>query len=120
MAKELTTNGGMSFVKGKTEVRFGRSGVLIDVAGQNYIENVMSVPTSQTAIPLGSVGTPGFAIFENLDATNPVAIRAASNAADLIRINPGEVAGPFRLAAAAPLAIATSAAVRMRYLIVEA
>lgn len=120
MAKELTTNGGLSFVKGTTEVRFGRSGVLVDVAGQNYIQNIQSIGTTQEAILLGDVASPGYAIFENLDPTNYVTIRPASGAADMIRLNPGEVAGPFRLAASAPFAIANTAAIRLRYLIIEA
>jgi hypothetical protein len=69
---------------------------------------------------LGDIGTPGYVMIENLDATNKVRLRPASGAANMIEIPPGTVAGPFKFAAATPYAIAETAAVKIRYLLIEA
>jgi hypothetical protein len=120
MANEITVSGSMTFQKGNVSASMGKSGVRADVAGTKYAEFVQEIGTSAEALELGDVGTPGYVMIENLDATNFVSLRPTSSSADMIKILPGEFAGPFMLAAAAPFAIANTAAVKIRCLLIEA
>lgn len=120
MANEISLSGSMTFQKGNVSASMGKAGVRADVAGLRYAEYVQEIGTSAEALELGDVGTPGYVMIENLDATNFVSLRPTSSAADMIRIRAGEFAGPFQLAAAAPFAIANTAAVRIRCLVIEA
>jgi hypothetical protein len=74
MAKELTT---------KVEASYSKSGVAgsmsgtgqVTISGTAYSRGVLTVATGAgTAIPLGSVATPGYFIAHNLDGTNFVTI----------------------------------------------
>jgi hypothetical protein len=72
------------------------------------------------ALPMGDVGTAGWAWFVNLDATNYVEIGVDVAAAfvPMVRLKPGEPA-LFRLATNAPYAKANVAAVKLDYEIFE-
>jgi hypothetical protein len=94
------------------------SPALADWSGTKKSAGIMSVATTEEAIPMGDVTSPGMAIFKNLDTTNFISIRAATALADLIKLKPGEVA-LFRLQATAPFAIADTAACDMYYEIFE-
>ena len=120
MANEATFSGSMSFSKGGVATSFSRPGQTQTVAGAKISDVVQNVGTSEEAINKGDVGTPGRCMIENLDLTNFVTVRAASGAADLIKILAGKTAGPFMLAASAPYIIANTAACNVRILIVEA
>lgn len=126
MADELSVQGSLSFAKeGVTEpVGVSRSvGMSVpltqfDVAGSNYVSNVLSVGTSATVIPLGSVSAPHWAFFQNLDATNYLSIRNGSGGADLIKLLPYEFALVPLPETAVPYGVAHTAACLLNYLIV--
>lgn len=121
MAKELSITASMTFAKGSTTARMGRGGVLADVAGTKVADLVQEIGTSAEALMLGDISTPGYVLIENLDATNPVNIRAAAGGTNLIVIPPNTTAGPFKFATGStPHAIADTAPVKIRYLLVEA
>ena len=121
MANELTISGSIKFAKGAKSVSLAKSGVQLDVAGDNYIQKTQSIGTSEEAIDLGDITIPGYAFFVNLDSTNFVSLRDATGADDMIDIPPGGIAlFKFHAGATAPYAIADTAAVEIEYLIVEA
>lgn len=79
----------------------------------------ISIATSATAIPMGSVATGGWARFKNEDPTNFIKIRAGSGGADVCKLLAGESA-QFRLGTNTPYAIADTGACDLSYHIQEA
>lgn len=77
----------------------------------------ITILTSPTQIPLGSVISPGWAWFRNMDPTNYVQIMPGSGGAYLIRLLPGEFALFPLDSGAAPYAIANTAPIDLEYLI---
>lgn len=118
MAGEFSAAVHVSFSSG--DVSYSRSFNLSALAttGDKYVANVQNIGTSEEALALGGVTTPGWTIFQNLDDTNFVEIRAGSSEADVIKLKAGEVA-LARLATATPYAIADTAAVDLEYIIFE-
>lgn len=100
----------------------GFSGINRTVTGSDLVYNTQSIATTVTAIELGSIvtdsGTPGYAIFKNLDDTNFVSLRNGSGGANLVKLLPGDIA-MFRLATSTPYAIADTAACILLYCIIE-
>jgi hypothetical protein len=93
-----------------------------NITGQNYSAGTKSFPTTAggTAIPLGGVGTLGWAMFLNLDSTNYVQILNAASGTVLIRLNAGEIAlFRFDAGVTAPVILANTAAVEVQWLILE-
>lgn len=119
MANELTLAASLKFVKGSTNVSFSKSGIQLDVSGKNYTHKTQTVGTSEEALSLGDVTTPGYILVYNKDATNFVSVRSGTGAANLVKVPAGGVA-LFNCEASAPYAIANTAAVDIEYLLVEA
>lgn len=119
MANELTLAASLKFVKGTTNVSFAKSGIQLDVSGKNYTHKTQSIGTSEEAVDLGDVATPGYILIYNKDATNYVSVRAGTGEANLVKVPPGGI-GLFHCEASAPYAIANTAAVDIEYLLVEA
>ena len=117
MAKELTVSASLNFVKSAISAALAKSGLQVDVSGSTFAEGAATVTTSVTAIPLGSVGTPGYLLALNLDATNYVTIydSAAGNAC--VKLKPGEVC-VFRCATSAPAWKANVASCSVLYLVI--
>jgi len=85
------------------------------------IRNVISapaLPTPHVALDLGSITTPGFAVFQNLDLVNYVEIGIDVSAAfcPFMKLKPGEQ-GMLRLGTLAPYAQANTLAVSLFYII---
>lgn len=89
-----------------------------DVTGDPaHMDNVQTVGTTEEAILLGDVATGGYWIIENLDPTNFVEIRSGTGATDIIRVGAGKAAlVHISSDAAAPFAIADTAAVKVRFI----
>lgn len=119
MASELALSGSMLFQKGADSVSAGKSGVKITVSGTKYVEVIQSVGITEEALILGDCAVPGYALIENLDATNFVSIRSGTGVANCIKIPAGGFA-IFQFASAAPFAIADTAVVRIKSVIIEA
>ena len=84
------------------------------------VRNVQPVSNvSHAALGLGSVVTPGWAVFTNLDATNYIEVGIDVGAVfyPFIKLLPGETSGPVRLGMAAPYALANTATVSLFYII---
>ncbi len=119
MSNELTVTGIVRFDNGSISVDFGKASIKLDVSGDKYVHRIQEIGTSEEAIGLGDLGTPGYAIFFNRDSTNFVEIRPATGVADLVKLKAGEIA-VFRITSdATPYAIADTAAVDLEYLIIE-
>ena len=119
MANELKLSVRMRLAKGELKKSFTSGSLSIDVAGENVIDNVQAVGTAEEAIVLGDSAAGGYCIAQNVDATNYVSLRRATGEGNFIRINPGQIA-VFRLEAAAPCAIANTAACNVRFIVIPA
>ncbi len=118
MANELTLGASISFTKSGVTEALAKSGVQFTVSGSKYTSVVQSIGTTEEALDLGDVGTAGYSLIVNLDATNFVKIRGATAAVDCIKLKAGEFC-LFRHAGAAPFAIADTAACLIRHLLIE-
>lgn len=121
MANEITYKVSLFFEKGNIPRTGDSSGdKLATLSGDDYEFRTQLVGTSEEALHVGDVGTPGMCLMQNLDDTNFVSVRAATGAANTVELKPGEWS-LFRLArtATAPYVIANTANVRIRYLLLE-
>jgi len=77
------------------------------------------VGTTEEAMKLGEVVTPGWCLIKNLDATNYVEIRTGTGGTKMLKIAAGKSAGPFYFGSGvtAPYIIADTAEVKVVYLI---
>jgi len=102
MAAEATLTATLSFVKGNLPIQTLAPGQQsIDVAGATYMRQVQIVGTTREAMLLGDVGTPGYVMLHNCDATNFVEVFPNNTDAGLVKLLKGEWA-VFRLDSAAP------------------
>lgn len=118
MADELTVAASLAFSKSSRNVSITIGGTTFDVAGDKYSKIIQAIGTSEEALALGDVGTPGWVLVKNLDATNYVSLRPATGVADMIKMKPGEFA-LFRLAGAAPFAIADTTSCDIEIVIID-
>ena len=85
------------------------------------VRNVQSIGAlAHEALDLGSVATPGFAVFQNLDAMNYVEIGIDVGATfyPFLKLKAGEQ-GMLRLGTATPYALADTDAVSLFYIIYD-
>lgn len=116
---ELVVGVSLKYTKGERNASFERGGIRIDVSGRKITEIEQTIGITEEALDLGDIASPGYIAIENLDADNFVELRAASGAADMIKLMPGDVA-LFRLATTGPYAIADTASCNVRFLLIEA
>ena len=97
-----------------------RENISVDMTGDSYTRFIQSVGfAAEEALELGQdIGTPGYIMIRNLDATNFVSLRRATGEGNCIKIRAGKFA-LFELAATAPFVIADTAAVRIEVLLIE-
>lgn len=97
MSKELTINGTLQYSDSEgSDFSISIEDFIASVNTKKFVHAKVSVGTSEEAIPLGEVVTPGQSFFKNLDPTNYVEIRPASGSSnDYIYLPPGGSAGPF-------------------------
>lgn len=119
MANELTLTASCKFLKGDSDVLFNKSGILLDVSGDDYVRLTQNVGTTQEALNLGDLTTPGYILVFNRDTTNFVSIRPGTGENDLVKIPAGGIA-LFMIASSAPFIIADTAACIVEYLLIEA
>jgi len=119
LANELTLTASLAFSKGEFSALMNKTGIQLDVAGEDYIEMSQLVTTSEAALDLGGVTTGGYLLMFNPDTTNFVEIRSGTGIADCVKIPAGGVA-LFMLASAAPFIISDTGSVRVSYLLIEA
>lgn len=118
MANELTVSVSLGYAKNSYSVSLAKSGSQFNVSGTKYYQGVQQIGTSEEALLKGEIGTIGYCLFINRDATNYVSIRRATGEGNMIRLKPGEMA-LFRMEATAPFAIANTAACELEVLMIE-
>jgi hypothetical protein len=126
MANEITVVASLSLLDSGISVTEIALAILppgnFTIATPRAVQNIQSVPTTAggTAMPMGSVTTPGWALFKNLDVTNYVELLSAVSGTTFARLKAGEVA-LLRLppGMTAPAALANTAAVLLQYLILN-
>jgi hypothetical protein len=108
--QSLLNNGGLSdnFISGSLRA---------DQLTARVIRNVQTIGfAAEEALELGSIATPGFAVFKNLDDTNFIEIGPDSTGlVPFVKLEPGQVA--MMPLAAAPWAKADTAAVELFYIV---
>lgn len=124
MANEITLSGSLAVAKGNlASESLSFSGLKATLTGKEIIKASQTIPTTAggTAINLAGLGSVGWALIKNLDATNYVEILNAVSGTVMIRIPPGLAAGPFLFApnVTAPAALAHTASVDIEYEIAE-
>jgi hypothetical protein len=119
MADELTMRFQIALGNGDLNDSFAASGLSADQVTPALVRNVQTVPfASHAVVDLADVATPGWAVFQNLDATNfvEVGIDVAAVFYPFIKLEPGEQC-MVHLGIAAPYAQADTGAVDLFYII---
>jgi len=75
MADELSYAMQVTYTHNGRTLQLPATTITVDVTGNNIVSGVMlATVASAVAVPIGAIGTSGFAVFRNLDATNYVNI----------------------------------------------
>jgi hypothetical protein len=96
-------------------INFNRScSLTVALAADEMQHTVSDIGTTEEAIPLGDVATPGYSFFQNLDATNYVEIGIVVSTVfyPVLKLLPGE-AQCFRFSTNPPYAKAHTASVKL-------
>ena len=120
MSQEITLTASLSAFKTSVmsaPVSRFITGFLFDMNANFWIEGVISVATTATAIPLGQVTQPHWCYCKNLDGTNFIRIMNGSAGAKVIKLKTVEMAFFPWDDTATPYAIADTAACLMEYVI---
>lgn len=120
MANEITLNALVQYEDSEsTEAELGVTDILKTVATKRVTRLKQSVGTSEEAIDLGDITSPGYAILINRDATNYIDLKVATAGAIFARLDPNSGMAMLKLGsgAQAPFAIANTAACQMEILI---
>lgn len=120
MANEITTNLSLAFVYGDTNELLQIVAKMANSSGLKYQKGRQSIGTSEEAIGLGEVTTPGWFVGINRDETNFINLKVATSGAIFGKLLPGE-ACCVRLGsgAQAPFAIADTLACILEYLVIS-
>lgn len=119
MANEINVSATVTATKGNLSVsRTGQK--QSDLGTARYAAGAMSLTTTEAAIPLGPVTTPGVSYFKNLDTTNylEIGLRPSGTFYAAVKLLPSELA-VLRLGTAAPYARAGAGTPLLDYTILE-
>lgn len=120
MANEITLSASLSVNKPSImSSAIGRAvtGLLLNMSGSTYIQDTMSVTTAALVVPLGSVVSPHWAYFANLDTVNYLTLFNGAAGAVFLRLLAGEVAFCPLDPGCVPWAQANTSPVQMEYLV---
>lgn len=118
MASEIKVTASLGFIKGGAGDGISVPDLAVTLSGTKFLHGRQSIGTAEEALILGEVAAGGWLILVNRDATNFVAVKAASGATPLAKMKAGEPA-LFRLhpSATAPYLAADTAACEVEYLL---
>lgn len=117
MANSVTITASLSFTGGGASIQRSSGSNAFSVTTLASVYNIQTIGTSDESLVLGEVGTPGYAILHNLDATNYVDI-GPDGTNYLIRLKPTQW-GVFPIGSAAVHAKANTAPCQLEYCIVS-
>lgn len=119
MSNELQLSGAFVYQKGNSpQIKWSAVNRGVTLSGDVLISAIVSVGTSEEAIPLAEVsGSLGYMVVENLDDTNYIEIRMGTGASlDIIKVRPRKFAiFEWGSDVSAPYWIANTAACRVKY-----
>lgn len=121
MSNEITLNASLAYSDSEnTEDAVALVNLLATVATKRITRVKQSIAITETAISLGGVSAPGWAMFVNRDETNFIELRVATSGAKFAKLKPGEFA-LLRLGSGAqvPYAISDTAACQLDLLLVS-
>lgn len=117
MSDELRIRVIFSFSKSGAKVSRSEN-ISVDVTGDAFTHEVQSVGTTEEALAQGAdLGTPGYILIKNLDATNYVEVGSTTGVYD-IKLLAGEIA-LYRHNSATIYAKANTAACLVEYALIE-
>jgi hypothetical protein len=113
----------VSLANGDLRDSYATSGLQSDQITQGLVRNVAAVPAvwSGSALDLGSVVSPGMAVFSNLDTANFVEIgmSVSGNFHAFLKLEAGQQAGPMFLSNMPLYARANTSPVNLFYILYE-
>ena len=122
MGNEITVGGSLAYSDADgSQFEIALSGLLATAGSKKFVRARQNIGTTEEAIGLGEVTSPGWGIFVNRDATNFIHPRVGTGGSRFARLRPGKFA-ILELGAdiTAPFAIADTGACDMDYAIVSA
>lgn len=120
MAQEITIRASLSVSKGGASSEMIVAPLALNMSGNRFIRHVQNVGfASEEAVQKGELGTLGFGLFKNLDATNFVELRLATGVTPGLKIKAGESILVRFNGGNSPFLIADTAGCLVEYLIVE-
>lgn len=121
MANEITVTGSISVDEASIIQAIAESAVSFDLATTptKYVDHIQEIGTSEEAIDMGDITTPGWFFAKNLDAVNFIELYAATAETAFAKLLPSEfIMG--KLAATAPFAKADTAVCLLRWFLYQA
>lgn len=95
MADEIVLSYGLSVTKDNLKLTVPSETKRLDLAGSLYASGVQEIGTTYEAIDIpAGLSTAGYAVLQNLDATNfiEVGVEVSTAFVSLIKLDPGQVA----------------------------
>jgi hypothetical protein len=120
MANEVMLQALLRCAKGGAVSGISFGPATFTMSGNAVQEGVQVVGTTEEALILGDVTSPGWLFLRNLDPTNFVTMRAIVTGTPFLRLPPSGIAGPIYLVAAAPTLQADTAPCLVEYLLLSA
>jgi hypothetical protein len=122
MANEISLTASLSAFKAavmQAALGLSVSNLPFTMTGNFEVQGIVSIGTSATAIPLGQVTTPHWAVFINKDTTNYVTLANGASGAVFARLLAGEPAFVPLDPTMVPYGTANTAPVIIQYLILS-
>ena len=121
MANEISYTFQIILNNGSLKDQYSSNSIAADQTTAALVRNVQEISNAaHSALDLGSIATPGFAVFQNLDAANYVEIGIDVGATfyPFMKLKAGEQ-GMVRLGIAAPYAQSDTAPISLFYIIYD-
>lgn len=120
MANELTITAKIEYSNGGIVDSIDVTELAASVSANAILHRTQTIGSSEEALGLGDLATPGFLVGVNRSAVGQLHIRAGTGATDLVELGPGEPC-LMRLstAATAPYAISVGGDVLFEYMLIE-
>lgn len=118
-AGEIRISASLGVDNGLIDEALSKSGLRFDWSGSKVTKHIQTIGTTEEAIDLGEITTPGYFMAVNLDNTNYVEIRSGTGASnDIIRLDANNGLCLLRWGSdiSAPFAVANTAACNVMFL----
>lgn len=123
MANEITVTASLALSRSAAPVgKFNKSvSAQVDQTGDKFQAGLQNIGTSEENLGKGDIGTVGWVLVKNLDASAANYIELGTTTGQLpVKVYGGQSAGPFYVGATNVIAKATSTAQDVEYFLTEA